>query len=352
MEYIIKDSYNGVDIIAFSKNKNLYQKDPSFIYRCMNLASVLQKDNVLNFIGHVKDYKANEKTKIVILHRPVYSFSLLLLLRRLKNQNIKIIADVDDLIIHPDFSRYSPAVINKILTDKKVSKQFNKNFKALKLCDHLTCSTSKLKGYLNQFFIGVPVTVLHNCIFNSWAYGPVKYDSSKSMITYFPGTKSHDRDFRVLRRPLENFINDNENISLTIVGPLNTTLNIRNKQLNIFDKVPFNLYEQFVKDSTVNLAPLEDTIFNDCKSALKAIEAGAFGTPTIFSMNEDASRFSDSSVLIAKTENDWYNHLNTLFDNTMAPFNKSLCFEDTMKKADIQQVTDKFYLEVLDYKNV
>jgi glycosyltransferase involved in cell wall biosynthesis len=345
-----KGRAKSVAILAFSKNKKLYQRDPSFIYRCMNLASSLEKKNALNFIGHFKDYKINKNTQYILLHRPIYSLSLEFFVRRMKQKGIKVIADVDDLIIHPDFSEYSPAVVNNILSNKKISQRFLKNFKALKLCDHIICSTEQLKAHLNQYFMDTPVTVLYNCIYHSWGKANRSASPIKK-VTYFSGTNSHDRDFALIKEPLEAFFNETPSAQLDIIGPLKVSLNIKKDQLTFIDKVPFLEYESLVRRSDVNLAPLETSIFNHCKSGLKAIEAGAFGTPTIFSPNGDAERFSNSSVLIATTSADWYAHLTSLFDpqNT---FNHSLCYDDTVKKANLSQMTDKFCSDVINCDDV
>lgn len=320
----------------------------------MNLASGLEKKKILNFIGHFNNYKINKNTKFILLHRPTYSLSLAFFIRRMKRKGVKIIADVDDLIIHPDFSEYSPAVVNNILTKKKVSQKFLKNYKALRLCDHIVCSTEQLKNHLNQYFVDMPVTVLHNCIFHTWdaKMNTQNTEGVSKKITYFSGTRSHDRDFSLIKEPLEVFLKETPDAHINIVGPLKTNLDVSSNQLSLLNKVPFSEYESLVKSSSINLAPLENSIFNHCKSALKAIEAGAFGVPTIFSPNTDAEKFSHSSVLIAKTSDDWYKYLKTLFDDADDTFNHSLCYEDTLEKADVSRMTDKFCNDVINCDNV
>jgi len=317
----------------------------------MNLASGLKNKGVLNFIGHFKDFSTNKNTQYILLHRPVYSLSLEFFIRRMRRKGVKIIADVDDLIIHPDFSEYSPAVVNNILSKKKVSQRFLKNYKALRLCDHIICSTEQLSIHLNEYFNNMPITVLHNCVFHTWDK-KISSTSPNKKISYFSGTNSHDRDFNLIKEPLEAFLKETPSAHLDIVGPLKISLDVSESQLTIINKVPFNEYENLVRRSSINLAPLENSVFNQCKSALKAIEAGAFGIPTIFSPNGDADRFSGSSVLIAKTSEDWYKHLKSLSDDTNNAFDHSLCYEDTVKKADVSQMTDKFFSDVINCDNV
>ena len=309
---------------------------------------MLDNENNLNYIGHLKEYKPNENTRFLLLHRPVYSLSLVFLIRRLKKKGVKIIADVDDLIIHPDFSSYSPAVLNKVLKESSVSKKYAKNFKALNLCDFLICSTDRLELILNDYFPSIPTTVLYNCIFHKWKVGVNKMEKrTEKPVTYFPGTQSHDRDFNIIRKPLESFLRDTPKAKLEIVGPLSLSLKVSEAQLRHRPKVPFIQYDELVRSSGINLAPLEDTLFNNCKSGLKAIEAGAFGIPTISSPNEDASRFENQAVYIAKTEDDWYNFLIENYNNEK--FDQLLCHDNVRRQADIKSMARKFYLEVLTH---
>ena len=90
-----------------------------------------------------------------------------------------------------------------------------------------------------------------------------------------------------------------------------------------------------MQHSWVNLAPLIQTPFTDCKSAIKVIEAAYWGIPTICSDNHDMRRFIDSGALIAKDEHDVQDHLNKLLDNDY--YNKYTdCLRDkVLSKANV-----------------
>jgi hypothetical protein len=59
-------------------------------------------------------------------------------------------------------------------------------------------------------------------------------------------------------------------------------------------RVPFSDYVNHLKLGWVNLAPLEITPSNHCKSALKVLEAGYWGIPSVYSPYPDVERFVDA----------------------------------------------------------
>ena len=74
-------------------------------------------------------------------------------------------------------------------------------------------------------------------------------------------------------------------------------------------KVPFAVYPQQFAGAWVNLAPLEDTPFNASKSALKVLEAGYWGLPTLCSPTPDYARFADAGALLASDPDAWLHWL-------------------------------------------
>jgi len=67
------------------------------------------------------------------------------------------------------------------------------------------------------------------------------------------------------------------------------------------------------------LAPLEDSPFNRCKSALKIMEAGFFGIPTVASPIPDTRRFAGAGVEFAASSDEWLNALRRLADGHPYP---------------------------------
>jgi glycosyltransferase involved in cell wall biosynthesis len=181
----------------------------------------------------------------------------------------------------------------------------------------VTVSTDTLAGRVRALFPAASVSVLYNSVFWSWRNNPelaIKQASPPPyVIAYMPGTRSHDRDFSLVAGPLQRFLRDHPDTVLRVTGPLNFKLDVPESQLVHEGLVPFDRYPMRFQGVWVNLAPLEQTPFNDCKSALKALEAGYMGVPTLCSPNPDMSRFIAAGAVVVE-DGDWYGALTRLRD--------------------------------------
>ncbi len=309
--------------VATNKNKKRYSQDPSFVYRCQNSAKGLQKQGHTTELIHLKDLHSFKRGDVFVFHRPSFSVRLWILVKLLSLRECFVMMDVDDLIFDVDYASESPAYINNILPLKKVKKQFQRNLKAFKLFSYFSVSTPPLQEHIKQLIPHVIDTiVLPNAVFESWKelspsatnQTSAKIDTQK-IISYFPGTRSHDRDFATIQKPLEDFLKHHPDTILKITGELNFQLDIPKDQIHYQPRVPFAVHWKNYERVWVNLAPLEPTHFNHCKSALKVIEAGYFNIPTITINNSDTQRFQKAGALIATDHTTLYNHLIALRDS-------------------------------------
>lgn len=290
-------------------------QDPSFIYRCENMALALQSCGHQIKLLHYTQLSSSEHYDIVIFHRPSYRFAFSWLLYRLRKRGTVVLADVDDLIFDTTYSSVSPGVVNQLVSIKQTEKMFKANAKALAQFDMLTTSTQPLADKLQQQYPGSRILLLPNTVHQSWYQHNATQHSDTRYVTYFPGTRSHDRDFASIAAPLAEFLHQHPDIQLHITGVLNCTLTCRPQQLIRHDKQPFAQYAQHVARSWVNLAPLEATEFNQHKSALKAIEASYFNAPTIATPIPDMQRLSHCGAILATEEHQWFDQLSKLTDD-------------------------------------
>jgi hypothetical protein len=138
--------------------------------------------------------------------------------------------------------------------------------------------------------------------------------SPQPIITYFSGTRSHDRDFAVVAPAISQFLADNTAVKLHVTGPLRFNLTARHGQVIHHEKVAFIHYAHLVRHAWLNLAPLENTPFTQCKSALKIIEAGFWNIPTLCSPFADAQRFESAGAVFAQDEHYYFTALNALLN--------------------------------------
>ena len=306
-----------VAFLAGSGNTRGYLHDPAFIYRCENLAHALRARGITAELGHSLAWRASRAPDCVVVHRPRVSFALWRLVRRLRAQRVRLVADVDDLVFDESKAAFSPAVLNGRVPLWLQRRRFREHRGALRWFDHLTTSTETLAEHLHRCCPGKPVTVLHNAVHWHWRHTAQPTDGVRrvtGVITYLPGTRSHDRDFALVREPLSRFLRTHPEVRLRVTGPVEFRLDVPAAQVTRGPRDRFAGYERQFQDAWVNLAPLEDTPFNACKSALKALEAGYWGVPTICSPNPDYARFAAAGALVAANPEDWLVRLEQLLD--------------------------------------
>ncbi len=287
----------------------------------------------------------------MVVHRPRASFSLWRLVRLSRKLGAKLVADVDDLVFDEGFARYSPAVRNGIASLGQQKRRWREHREAIKWFDHITVSTETLREHAHRCFPGKPVTVLHNAVHWHWRrapHRPVAQETQSKTIVYLPGTRSHDQDFSLVAEPLSRFLSAHPEVRLRVTGPLNFRLDVPEDQLQHDAKVPFTRYDQQFHDAWVNLAPLEDTPFNACKSGLKVLESGYWGVPTICSSNPDYARFEGAGALLARTGDDWLSWLELLLiDREYQRLTDDLRGR-TLGLADVNVRANEFVDEVLE----
>jgi hypothetical protein len=320
----------SIAFVACNKNPTLYRQDPSFIYRCENLGLALRTLGYEVKFLHYTELKLSEPSQIIVFHRPNHKLFLALKLQRMAKKGRILVADVDDLIFHPDWAEFSPGVRNQIVSKRVTEAAFKKNLMALQLFQYISVSTTELQQRLKDVVPQANSLVLHNAVHLHWyATKPELAPEiiNPCIISYWPGTRSHDRDFQQITAPLEQIFAEYPHLKLMITGPLNANLQLASGQLIKAEKVPFPSYHDVVMQSHINLLPLEQTFFNQHKSALKVIEASYFGIPTLSSALPDLTHLPSHSYQVMHNEHDWYNSLKNLVTQPIRRANVYHCPE-------------------------
>lgn len=301
--------------LSHSKNPRLFDSDPSFRYRCMNLAGLLGKSKAA--YGHVSEMPWRFGG-VVSFHRPDNGAGFRKILLRQKWLGSRLVADCDDLVFDPDLAGFSPGVRNGVVPLDKTREMFSENRKALAKFSILTTSAEPLAEEMRRVFPRARVGVVPNAVYHGWLGMAEPPHPRSKILTYLPGTRSHDRDFQLIAPVLEGLLHRHPEVRLHVTGPLVYQLSAREGQVVAREKVTFEQYHERVLEGRVNLAPLEETPFNRCKSALKILEAGFFGIPTVCSDFPDARRFVGAGAHIARSPEEWRAHLENFLFNEEA----------------------------------
>jgi hypothetical protein len=223
------------------------------------------------------------------------------------------VAEVDDLVFDPAVAAHSPAVRNRHKTLWGTRRLFAGHHAAMASFKRISTSTEPLAEHLMRCFPGAEAEVFPNCVPGSWRSLPIPSAAPHSpALTYFPGTRGHNADFAMIAGPVRQFFLEHPDWHLLVAGPLDVKLEVPPHQVRRLERVPFERYHEIVQSGTINLAPLEDSPFNRCKSALKIMEAGFFGIPTVASPIPDARRFAGEGLEFATSSDEWLDALRRL----------------------------------------
>lgn len=335
-----------IAFVAGTRNARLYRQDPAFIYRCENLGLALQNAGHRVSWLHWTALRPTDCFDVVVFHRPRFSLAWRALLWWLHRRGATLVADVDDLVFDPALAKFSPGVLNGFMPVAQIEHQFITHFRALACFERVTVSTHPLAGEMRRCLPATTVKVLPNAVHASWRnlVANCADDSAVSspVITYFPGTRGHERDFAIYAEGVACFLKLHPTARLEVTGPLQFDLSARPGQVVHHEKVPFVQYVKRVRHAWVNLAPLEDTPFTRCKSALKVLEAGFFGVPTVCSPLPDAERFASAGALFASDGQACFDMLQALMNPAHYAATTQGLSARVVAKADVSCMAEKF----------
>lgn len=243
---------------------------------------------------------------------------------------VKIVFDCDDLVFDPKYA-YLAAVNNGLnVSDSEAIDGWFSYVGRLNAtaqhCDAGLSTNAFLAEKLASVICG-PVQVIHNFLnyrqeqvskklVQDKINTPLGKASSRT-IGFFSGSKTHQRDLELIEDPLLQFLGENEDIKLHLVGYIEPTPGINKiKDRVIFSGfVPWLSLQEKISGVDLNIAPLQGNAFSHAKSELKYFEAAIVGTFSCVSHNfcfEGAVRKSKLGVIA--DPNDWFNSLEKSFD--------------------------------------
>lgn len=241
-----------------------------------------------------------------------------------KALNKIVFFDIDDLIFNLDhypepFESFSKQV--SVEEYDSLVKGVALYHQALSLCDYAIASTPILAEEMGKISLKKTSFCHRNAIESKmlqFLQSPLpKLDRNYLSIFYGSGTKTHDADFQVAAPGLAKILNKYQNIRLTIVGYLTLPKELTPYQERI-DRIGLlrniDAYWTFLAQADINLAPLKQGLFNDCKSEIKWLEAAALGVPSVISKTQMYAEILSDGIdaFIADSSQDWFDKIDIL----------------------------------------
>lgn len=295
--------------------------DPSVRYRCYHPAEVLYSQGIYTSVITLAQFIKEPLPldfDLYIFHRP--GTAAIDNIRKLKFYNKAIVADYDDLIFGDEkFALKSSLFLNTNHDAKEVINIFNRNLEALKEFDTFTCSTDSLAEIIKTQCKNAKVFVIHNFLPPSIlkkTAGYIKKEKDMNQVVYCCGTQSHNMDFKMIEEAIIRCLKRDVSLRFFIIGPLSINEEI-NRLANVYFHSVVDYWDLFeiMSGSAFAIAPLEDSIFNNCKSNVKFLESAATGVTLLASPIPDMTRVENSKIALCRNENDFENYIMNRYEN-------------------------------------
>lgn len=228
-----------------------------------------------------------------IIFRCPYTDEIGKLISLAKKLNKPVYFDVDDLVIDTEYTEQLP-YIQKLKGEEKELYNYGvrKMGETLLLCDGAITTTGALANELLKY---VPKVLINRNV-SSQEMVELSEDALKNKDTeereekefrigYFSGSITHNSDVEMILPALENILEKYSFVKLYIVGELSLPEELEPYRSQIV-AIPFLAWKELpalIASVDVNLAPIEDTVFNRAKSENKWVEASFVKTLTIAS---------------------------------------------------------------------
>ncbi|MBN2344399.1 MAG: hypothetical protein JXX29_22405 [Deltaproteobacteria bacterium] len=290
--------------ITFSKrNVHDYYLDASVIYRCFQPCEHWRRLGYRSYVVHYMDAVEKEiPADIVVFHRPRSCNQLTVLLERYSKN--RCVADFDDSLFDASILDSHPAYLSEATSLLSLKKLTNEYFQAAKEFHTFFVSSDGIKETVERQFSCERVFVVRNGISTFWRnLGGLKTkQKDKRIVSYFSGTSNHTADLMAHMDSIDAAVAKWPDLEVHVYGQLklNQPLppNWRRRE-----PVLFHLLPQLIHQSYLCIAPMMDTPFNRCKSAIKFLEAASFGKPLITQSMPEFQRLSNPGLLFV--EKDW-----------------------------------------------
>lgn len=231
--------------------------------------------------------------------------------------------DIDDLVFDTKYTNQIKYLDTMSKSERKLYDHgVERMGKTMKLCDYGITSTTRLQTEMKKFFSDV-------CLNRNVASEAMlkysddalkqKHPTDKIIMGYFSGSITHNSDFELIMPTIVKLLKKYDNLYLKIVGLLDLPPEMNDVKDKIITSKFSNWTElpKIIRSVDINLAPLEDTIFNEAKSENKWTEAALVKVPTVASaVGAFKEVIKDKETgMICKNSRQWEQALSLLIED-------------------------------------
>ena len=244
-------------------------------------------------IGHVID-----ACDTVVICRSRYSASLIELILRARRKGKRVLFDVDDLVVDPArihliLNTLDQDVFSYTLWDQWFA-YVGRMLATLRACDGAISTNAFLAGMITDCS-GLKCAVIPNFMNREQLEYSEKIYAEKAArgfsrsgpihLGYFSGSPTHNKDLGLASSAIIRLLEVDPRLRLVVVGYMDLQHGLA-RHADRVERFPFQDFinlQRLIGGVELNLVPLQDNDFTNCKSELKYFEAGAVGTVSVAS---------------------------------------------------------------------
>lgn len=263
--------------------------------------------------------------RVFIFFRCPYTRELGAFIRKAKECNKVVLYDIDDLMFDRCYTNTISYVKKMPQAErKKYENGIKRNQKTLKMCDGAVTTTERLAAELKRFVPNVYInrnTASEEMVqLSEQALQKARKKSTdKVRLGYFSGSITHNADFEMILPVLLRLMRAYRNLELVIAGELDCpqALKAFEKRVECVKFLDWKKLPEKLTSVDINLAPLEQTVFNEAKSENKWVESALVKVPTIASRTGAFARMIEHGVtgILCDTQKDWEMQLRKMIED-------------------------------------
>lgn len=234
-------------------------------------------------------------------------------INKAKSDNKQVFFDIDDLVIDKKYTK----TIKYLDTMSKEERALyddgvERTKKTLKMCDYAITTTTRLAKELNSYVKDVYINrnvASEEMVMYSQEALKIKEKHEDIIIGYLSGSITHNPDVELVKPILIKLMKKYKNLKIELVGEITIPDEFKEFEDRIIVK-PFISWQELPKlisNIDINIAPLEDSIFNEAKSENKWLEAALVKTVTVASnIGAFAEQINDGiDGFLCSNEKEW-----------------------------------------------
>lgn len=231
--------------------------------------------------------------------------------------------DIDDPIFDSDIysknknlDAIAPHEKENLLRNTAIYRSF------MKKCDFIITSTPGMvkaikKHTKKHIFLWrnlIDSETLNALKYSNEVYFPSKKTKKDFVISYMSGSRAHEADFMEAMESIRKILTTLDFVKLNITGYAEYGKELKAEFPDKVRLLPFSDYYTYLskyQDVDLNIIPLVCDEFNDCKSAIRMMEAALFNVPTMVSKIGDFLNIIEdkNNGILIENSADWYQEI-------------------------------------------